>query len=115
MVGVKIQQHFIVDQPGYAACRKNGGFQAHIRLLHIGKVVVQNNIGPALQAVFRSSFYLRQFCFSCLGHIFCYFLAAFIKIHIKIIGLVKLPFIFFVLHTVFPKCNSAYLRPGKKG
>jgi hypothetical protein len=83
-------------------------------LLHIRVLVVQNDVGPALKAVFRRGLNLGQLFFGALGYEFGQFLAVIVIINIEILGLVILPFECPELNPVFPEFHRIDLGPGKK-
>src|SRR4026207_1391612 len=109
MIAVEINEHFIIDKLGHAPGVLPIESQPNIGLQHFIKIVVGNNIYPALKTIFDELFKSRQFCLRNLGNIFTKSQTILAEIRVEIFGLVILPLKLLVLYTVLAKLYRTYL------
>ncbi len=112
MITIKVDQHFVVYQFGYTAGILPINTNAYIGLLKFIKIIVDNNIGTALQSILNKFLYVGEFLFSHLGNVFAKCQSILAEITIEIFCLVIFPCEFLVLHTVFSKFHIVHLRCG---
>src|SRR5215204_53844 len=109
-----INDHFVVYKLRDSTRGLPVEIESYVRLFEFIKIVVDDYVRSALQAVFDKLFYLRQFSFRNLGDIVGDRLSVFVEICIKIRCLIILPFKFPVLDSIFSKLYSIHLRIGSK-
>ena len=109
MIAIKVNHHFIIHQLGYATCVLPVNTQTNIGLLHFIKIVVDNNIGTALQTIFNKFFNGRKFSLGYLCYIFAQAQPILTKIAVEVFCLIIFPFKFLILNPVFTKFNCVYL------
>src|SRR4030095_16406133 len=109
MIACKIYNQFIIYELGNAARGLPIDTQPDIRLPVLIVIIVNNDIGTALQSIFYKFFNAWKLFFSNLSHIFAEFETVLAEVGIEILGLIIFPFKFLVLHTVLSKLYRIYL------
>jgi len=112
-----INNHFIIDKFRSSPYRLPVTFQADIGLFHVIIRIVNDDIGPALHAIFYELLDARQFFLRQLADKFPQFLPPFIKIGVEISCLIVFPLEIFELKPVLPEFYRIYLGqtlPGEK-
>ena len=112
MVPVVVDHQFVIHQSGDTTCVLPVDTHTDVRLLHVIKAVVDDDIGPTLQSVFHEIFQLGEFLFCNLCHDLAQVQSALTEIRVKIVRLIVSPVEFLILHPIFPKDYGVHLRDG---
>src|SRR4030095_4097749 len=109
MIAREIYNQFIIYEFGNATRSLPIDAQPNVRLAVLIVIIVNNDIGTALQSIFYKFFNAWKLFFSNLSHIFAEFETVLAEVGIEILGLIIFPLKFLVLHTVLSKLYRIYL------
>jgi hypothetical protein len=103
MVAIEVYDHLVVDELGDTAGGLPIEAEPDVGLKVIVVRVVNDDVSPALEAIFYELFDAGQLFFGELEDILAQFFSALIEIGIKILGLIVFPLEFLELKPVFAK------------
>src|SRR5258706_2002224 len=109
MIAIKIHQHLIIYQLGDTTCIWPLDTETDVGLLHLIKIVIDHNVGPALQSIFYKFFQAGKLILGNLGYILSQAKTILAEVSVKIFGLVIFPFEFLELNPVLSELHRTYL------